>query len=164
MDSDLLSVLYDKYRKELYLYIYSLCRNRDVSEDILQETFLKAMLSLSENHKNIRAWLYLVARNLYYNFAKKEQGKVSIEDAQEVFCEDSVIDKIIFADRTKALYQAISSLDRLKREVLVLQYFGALPQREIAAVLSLTPENVRVLSFRGKKEIKKYMEAKGYDI
>ena len=164
MDSDLLSVLYDKYRKELYLYIYSLCRNRDVSEDILQETFLKAMLSLSENHKNIRAWLYLVARNLYFNFAKKEHGKVSIEDAADVVCEDIVIDKIISADRTKALYQAIGSLDRLKREVLVLQYFGALPQREIAAVLSLTPENVRVLSFRGKKEIKKYMEAKGYDI
>ena len=164
MESRILSEIYNKYHKELYLYIYSLCRDRDVSDDILQETFLKALLSLSEGHKNIRAWLYMVARNLYFNYINKEKDKLSIEDAEDIFWEDCVIDKIIAAEKTKTLYQAIGCLGRIKREVLVLRYFAGLSQKEIASVLNLTPENVRVLSLRGKKEIKKYMEAKGYDI
>lgn len=49
-------------------------------------------------------------------------------------------------------------LDMKKREVLQLQYFGELSQKEIAAVLRMTPENVRVLAYRAKKELKKYME------
>ena len=75
MDEKLLRELYKKYYKELYLYLYSLCKNRELSEDILQETFLKAILSLKDNHTNMRAWLYTVARNLYFNYSKKEKHK-----------------------------------------------------------------------------------------
>jgi len=45
-----------------------------------------------------------------------------------------------------------------------LQYFAGLSQRDIAAVLHLTPENVRVLAYRGKRELRSYMEGSGYDI
>ena len=164
MNTDLLRQLYRKYQNEIYLYLYSLSHNRELAQDLMQETFLKAILSLSDDHTNMRAWLYLVARNLYFNYINKEKDKLSIEDAEDIFWEDCVIDKIIAAEKTKTLYQAIGCLGRIKREVLVLRYFAGLSQKEIASVLNLTPENVRVLSLRGKKEIKKYMEAKGYDI
>ena len=45
-----------------------------------------------------------------------------------------------------------------------MQYFGGLSQKEIAAVLHLTPENVRVLSYRAKRELKAYMEENDYDL
>lgn len=65
MEKDILKQLYQKYRKEIYLYLYSLCKNSSLAEDLLQETFLKALLSLPDDHTNMRAWLYLVARNLF---------------------------------------------------------------------------------------------------
>ena len=165
MDSRLLKELYHKYHRELFLYIYSLCRNRELSEDIVQETFLKAIFSLSDNHTNMRAWLYMVARNLYLNLAKKEKGRVDIELLRDVSSRDcEVLQQIIEQERTRLLYEALQRLDRVKREILVMQYFGRLSQRDIALVLHLTPENVRVLSYRGKRELKKYMEANGYDI
>lgn len=165
MDSEFLKGLYRLYHKELFLYIYSLCKNRELSEDVLQETFLKAILSLPDNHTNMRAWLYMVARNLYLNFVKKEKGKVDIDELREVPANESdVITQVIAKENTRLLYQALQKLDTAKREVLLLQYFGGLSQKEIALVLHFTPENVRVLSFRGKRELKKYMEAKGYDI
>ena len=40
-----------------------------------------------------------------------------------------------------------------------MQYFGGMSQKEIAAILYITPENVRVLAYRAKKELKKYLES-----
>ena len=57
MDKKILEETYQKFQKELYLYLFSLFQNRQLTEDLLQETFLKALLSLSDSHGNIRAWL-----------------------------------------------------------------------------------------------------------
>lgn len=165
MDSTLLKRLYEMYHKELYLYIYSLCSNREVAEDLLQETFLKAILSLPDSHTNMRAWLYMVAKNFYFNFAKKEKGKVNLDEIKETpSSEPPMIEHIIANERRRLCFEALQSLKGVKKEVLILQYFGGLSQKEIAAVLHLTPENVRVLSYRGKKELRKFLEVSGYDI
>lgn len=165
MDSRLLKELYQAYHKELYLYIYSLSGNREVAEDLLQETFLKAILSLPDSHTNMRAWLYTVARNLYFNFAKKEKSKVNLDEIKNLPCvESDVTEHIIANERRRLCFEALQSLQGAKKEVLILQYFGGLSQKEIAAVLHLSAENVRVLSFRGKKELRKFLEVSGYDI
>lgn len=83
MDKQILQQLYAEYGKEILLYLYSLCRSWDMAEDLMQETFEKALLSLSDNHTNMRAWLYLVARNLCFNAIKKEKRHISIEDFEE---------------------------------------------------------------------------------
>ena len=49
-------------------------------------------------------------------------------------------------------------LEIKKREVIQMQYFGGMSQKEIAAVLHITPENVRVLAYRAKKDLKRYLE------
>ncbi|MBQ4504776.1 MAG: hypothetical protein II983_03805 [Firmicutes bacterium] len=55
MENQLLYELYEAYAGELSLYLYSICRDRELSKDLLQEVFLKAMLSLSTDHTNFRA-------------------------------------------------------------------------------------------------------------
>ena len=67
MDSEMLCQFYRCYASEIYLYLYSLCKNRELAEDLMQEVFLKALLSLSDAHTNMRAWLYKVARNTCLN-------------------------------------------------------------------------------------------------
>ena len=118
MDEKLLRELYKKYYKELYLYLYSLCKNRELSEDILQETFLKAILSLKDNHTNMRAWLYTVARNLYFNYSKKEKHQNDYDEISELATDGTeVIEKIIKIEENRLLYKAMQSIDRRKREV-----------------------------------------------
>lgn len=166
MNKKLLQQLYETYRQELYIYICSLCHNTTLADDLLQETFLKAILSLPDNHTNMRAWLYMVARNLYFNYIKKESKKVYIENENELGNEmdTDLLDRMIFNDKKKILYQALNHLPEKKREILTLQYFGGLSQKEIAVILHITPENVRVLACRAKRELKSYMEEMGYDI
>lgn len=167
MDNHLLKQLYQKYHKEIYLYLYSLCKNRDLAEDLTQETFLKAILSLPNEHTNVRAWLYMVARNLYFNHKKKEGKQVALEEFGDDVCDENtseVLEHLLQDERRRLLYQALQHLNEDKREVLILQYFGGLSQKEIAALLRKTPENIRILAYRGKKELREYMEANGYDI
>lgn len=162
MEQKLLTLVYEKYHRELYLYIYSLSRNHHIAEDLTQETFLKALLSLPEEHGNIRAWLYMVARNLFFNYREKASRNVSLEEEMERPVEEKdLLANMIENERKLQLYQALKKLDMKKREILLLQYFGDLSQKEIAAVLHITLENVRVLAYRAKKELKKYMEQQG---
>lgn len=72
MKHDLIDRVYRMYGREIYLYLYSLSKDHSLAEELRQETFLKAILSLPDSHTNVRAWLYTVARNLFYNTAKRE--------------------------------------------------------------------------------------------
>ena len=75
-----------------------------------------------------------------------------------------MIEHIIENEQRQLCYEALQSIGGVKKEVLILQYFGGLSQKEIAATLHITPENVRVLSYRAKKELRKFMEENGYEI
>ena len=86
MDNEILLKLYSLYQKELYLYLYSFCGDRHLAEDLLHETFLKALLALPDGHTNMRAWLYMVARNLFYNQQKKKSREILMEE-QDYFSE-----------------------------------------------------------------------------
>ncbi|MDO4276110.1 MAG: RNA polymerase sigma factor [Eubacteriales bacterium] len=166
LDRGLLEEMYERYYREIYLYVYSICGRRSMAEDILQETFLKAFIALKDSHTNMRAWLYMVARNLCYNCMRKERAMILLEEVEEkrrVSCDD-VLDQVIDDERKREIWDALEKIGGTKKEVLVLQYFGGFRQAEIAAMLHLTPQNVRVLAYRARKELKSYLEVRDYDI
>ena len=72
--------------------------------------------------------------------------------------DEDLLEKILEEENRRILYQAIRRVEVKKREVIQMQYFGGMSQKEIAAVLHITPENVRVLAYRAKKELKKDLE------
>lgn len=159
--------LYHQYGKELFLYLYSMCQQKELAEDLLQETFLKAILALPDSHTNMRAWLYKVARNLFYNLYKRNMREICDEEYLKKISKlevDEFLEEYIFKQETRILYTAMQKLSPVKREVLELQYFGQMPLKEIANVLQLSQENARVLSHRAKKDLKKLMEVEGYEV
>lgn len=166
MDTEPLRLLYRKYQNEIYLYLYSLCHNQELAEDLTQETFLKAILSLKNDHVNVRAWLYLVARNLYFNYRNKEKRIIPLEELETSVPDDtaSLLEHLIKDEQKKLLYRALEHLPERQREILLLHYFNGLSLKEVAVILKQTPENIRVQAYRGKKELKKYMEVHDHDL
>lgn len=164
MDKDILKQLYELYSEELLVYLYLLCHSYTLAEDLMQETFLKAILSLPDQHTNMRAWLYFVARNLYFNHLKKHKREVPYSEACYETENDKILDILIQDEKKRMLYQALGQIEGQKKEVLILQYFSGLNGKQIADTLGLTPENVRVLSYRAKRELKHILEVNGYDI
>ena len=158
----MLEALYQRYYKELYIFVFSLCGSESVTDDILQDTFLKALLTLKDSHTNMRAWLYMVARNLYYNYYNRQKKQMTIEasdfehaameihiSGREDLIQSDILEEVLQKEEKKQLLQ--------KKEVILLQYFGDFSQKEIAAMLKITPGNVKVLSYRAKKELKEYL-------
>lgn len=170
MDSDLLTKIYRAYAREIYLYLYSLCNNKAMAEDLMQEVFVKAMCSLPESHSNFRAWLYRVAKNLCMNEIKRCGRQVLVSDTSDVVDtertqqKDSVLEQMLQTEKERILYDGLQQLDWRQREILTLQYFSGFSAKQIAFFLKLTPENVRILAHRGRKQLKEYMEEHGYEI
>lgn len=174
MDKDMLRQFYRRYADEIYLYLYSLCKSRETAEDLMQEVFLKALLSLPDQNENLRAWLYKVARNACFNELrnrKRELQSEYIEDisasARESLQEnssDNLVDELIRSEQRRFLYEAMLKLPDRQREILELFYFSELSIKEIAEIMRLTSQNVRVLAYRAKKKLREYMEVKGYEL
>ena len=170
MENDVLAVVYRTYSREIYLYLYGLSHNRQLSEDLMQETFVKALITVGTADMGIRAWLYKVARNLYFNTYRKDKrliiGLENAENKAEIReeIEESPLSKLLRTEREEVLYKALNKLEGKKREVLLLQYFSGLSGKDIAKLLDITTENARILAFRGKKELKLYLEEAGYEI
>ena len=170
MENEVLVRFYRAYSREIYLYLYGLSHNRQLSEDLMQETFVKALITVVTADTGIRAWLYKVARNLYFNTYRKDKRLIiglenagnKVEIREEI--EESPLSKLLTTEREEALYKALNKLEGKKREVLLLQYFSGLSGKDIAKLLDITTENVRILAFRGKKELKLYLEEAGYEI
>lgn len=165
MDGKLLSILYEKYSREILLYVYSLSHSWEVAEDITQEVFIKAILSLPDSNSNVRAWLYTVARNLSFNYMRRMKYNENLVEklSKGLSRQEHTLATIIEDERNRELYDAINSLDARYREVLILQYYQGLSQKEISKILQISPENVRVLVHRAKAKLKEYLE-KDHDI
>lgn len=163
MENNLVKKIYILYSKEIYLYIYSICHSKEIAEDLTQETFVKAILSLANSHKNMRAWLYIVARNLTYNYLRKHNKEI-IKD--EIIVEEfnEPVDEIIKNEDKRYLYKTLFKIKSETREILILKYFNGLSIKEISSITNLTEQNIKVIIHRGKRKVRKIMEEEGYEI
>ena len=62
------------------------------------------------------------------------------------------------------LYEAMLKLPDRQREILELFYFSEMSMKQIAEIMKLTPQNVRVLAYRAKKQLREDMEVKEYEL
>ena len=142
MDKDMLRQFYRRYADEIYLYLYSLCKSRETAEDLMQEVFLKALLSLPDQNENLRAWLYKVARNACFNELRNRKRELQSEHIEDISASareslqenssDNLVDELIRSEQRRFLYEAMLKLPDRQREILELFYFSELSIKEIA--------------------------------
>jgi RNA polymerase sigma-70 factor (ECF subfamily) len=183
VDKDLLMELYQTYYDPIYRYLLSLTRDSALAEDLTQETFLKAIISLPETHSNLRAWLYLVAKNLYIDHLRKDRGDVHLDvqmlrdakpsgtgaeegalNASAAFVtQDSPEQQYLNYEQSVMVEKALQQLSQPSQSILRMMYYDGMTQKEIAEFLGLSPGNVRVLASRGKKRLKEALEQQNTD-
>ena len=73
MESDVLRELYEKYHQKAYLYVLSLCRDKETAEDIVSEGFEKAFLTVEGCPEGFFWWLLRVCRNLWLDTLRKQK-------------------------------------------------------------------------------------------
>jgi RNA polymerase sigma factor (sigma-70 family) len=147
---DSFSSLYNLWVDRLYQFVYSFTKSYELSEDIVQETFVKVWL----NRKNLqtqysfRSYLFTISYHLFIKEFKRQLNNPSIEEYME-YCrnkssDDDIIDKEIdFQTFMDNLKKAKDKLTPRQKEIFELNKEYNLSISEIASKLSLQEQTVR---------------------
>lgn len=154
--------IYEKYSQIVYKYIFCLTRNHELSEEIVQDTFLVAINNIDkfEGKSKFSTWLCAIAKNIYYKKIRKEKKfkKISIEYANKIVSSDIVEDIICENEEKLEIIKKFQKLDEETRNVMYLRIYADLSYDEIAEILGKTSSWARVTFFRGKEKIKENLK------
>jgi RNA polymerase sigma-70 factor (ECF subfamily) len=143
-------ILLNRHKDTVYSYINFIVRNRELAEDIFQETFVKAIITIkqgryTENGK-FRAWISRIAHNLIIDNYRQEKNEqtISNDDCEidlfnnyklsEGTIEDEMIKNQILSD----VKRLVEYLPDNQKEVLILRYYQDLSFKEIADITGVS--------------------------
>lgn len=145
--------LYQLYHKDVYYYIYSLCHNQTLSEDLTSETFYQVMLSLAsfKGKSNIKTWIFSIARNTTFKELRKRKVEISTDILPEIaYYQDYLLN-------SQEIMKYLEELSEMYQKVFQLRIDGY-SFEEIAEQLQLNPNSVRVIYHRAKNYLKEKLE------
>lgn len=150
---------YREYADEIFRFCHYRVFDRERAKDITQETFIKTWKQMADGVeiKNVRAFLYRVARNLVID-ASRKKTTTSLEDLAEAGFEpaaETTNHHDIIDGATAITY--IQKLDPMYREVLLLRFVHDFSPKEIAEHLEETQNVISVRINRGLKQLKNLM-------
>ena len=157
----ILDDIYKNYAKELYRYIFNLCRNETLAEDIMQETMLNAVMSIDKfkGECSLKTYLCRIARNIWLNYAKRAENKnIPIDDSLEFAADDSVEEQLNNKMQSQAIHRVLHTLEEPYKEVFTLRVFADLKFNDIGNLFGESANWARVTFFRAKEKIIRQLE------
>ncbi len=143
-DCKAFDVLIERYKNRVYTYIFHQVRDEYISDDIFQETFVKAIITIKqgryvENGKFL-AWITRIAHNLIIDYFRQEKSEnLQSCDDQEVnilnrreLSEDTIEDDMVLSQIHADVRNLVQALPETQREVLMMRYYKNMSFKEIA--------------------------------
>ena len=142
--------LFENYRNNLYAVAFNVCKNAEDAEDVVQDTFIQyySLKKEFDNEQHIRAWLIRVAINKAKNVNRTfwRRNKMSLEDYMETL--------VFETPESGELFETAMRLPEKYRIVINLFYYEDYTVQEIAKILKMSENNVKVRLSRGRAMLK----------
>lgn len=154
--------IYKQHSKTVYKYLYCLCQDEQLAEELTQETFYLAMKSIDtfRGDCKIQVWLCQIGKNEWFKELKRrKKARVVSMDAEigEIKSDIDVEDEFIESDTKEELYRHLEKLDEQTRNLILLKLTTGLTFKEIAEILGKSENWARVTYYRGKEKLIKMM-------
>ncbi len=150
--------IYEEYFETVNKYLFCLTHNSDISEELTQETFYRAVKKIHtfKGECKISVWLCQIAKNVWYDELRKRKKISNIDEEYILSLESSEeTENTVISNEDKIqLYKKMQKLDEQTREVIYLRITGELSFKEIANILNKTENWARVTFYRGKQKLK----------
>lgn len=151
--------IYKEYSTSVYKYLFCLTQNKEISEDLTQETFALAVKDIKKFRGDCKlsVWLCQIAKHLWYKELKKKNRSVNVsfEEIKEDVLYNETLEDIICAKEEKLkLFKDMQKLDEKSREVIYLRMIGNLSYKEIGEILGKTSNWSRVTFYRAKQKMR----------
>ena len=148
--SKAIEVLINRYKKQVFSYIFFQLRNEDIANDIFQETFFKVIKSLKTgkyfDENKLIAWIIRIAHNLiidYYRSTKKIPITSNNKEDYDLFdlmkTKDYSIEKTMIKTQThKKIKHLIHLLPKEQKEIIIMRHYMGMSFKEIADQLNIS--------------------------
>jgi RNA polymerase sigma-70 factor (ECF subfamily) len=156
--------IYDNYYERIKKFIFALVKDKWVADDLVQETFIKVQKNLNQlkEETKLSAWIFRIAYNLCQDHFRKtsqssKREQISADERQ--FIAEPLFQKEFEQHQMGACVQdKIRLLPESYQTVLVLFDLMEFSHQEIADILDISVENVKVRLHRARKKLKAILE------
>lgn len=143
-DNEAFDALIERHKNRIFNYIFHSVKDDDLANDIFQETFVKAIMTIKQGryveNGHFAAWITRIAHNLIIDFYRQEKAEnVQSSDSTEVdilnrkeLSEATVEDNIIIDQIHTDVRRLVIALPPNQREVLLMRYYKNMSFKEIA--------------------------------
>lgn len=151
--------IYRQNFSRIYSFLYRLCNDPQLTEELTQETFYQAFVSFYRfrGKSEIFTWLAAIAKHTYYHYLKKSKlglDAVSLELLADVFIgntlgnpEEELQKKVV----TESVLKMINRIPQKYKDVVMLRIYAEMSFSQVATALGISESSAKVIYFRAKK-------------
>ena len=151
-----LDQVYEMYVNDLYRYVFSLSKDHYVAEDLVQEAFYRAYLTLEDYEiSNIKAWLFKVSYHAFIDYQRKYK-RITVEDEIEKYTyvnqvtpEKTLVEK----ESLMMLLKDMDLLNEKEKNAVILCDLHELSYQEAADILDVKLNSFKSYLLRGRKKL-----------
>jgi RNA polymerase sigma-70 factor (ECF subfamily) len=159
LDEAALATIFDTYYAAIYRYAYYHTGHAQTGEDLAARVFQRLLAHLHEGRgpdRQIKAWLYRVARNLIVDEARRGQHRDHLPLDETLADDGDAPEELaLHTMQTEAVHVALLTLPDDQRDVIVLRFLAELDVAEVAAVLDVTPGALKARQHRALKALRR---------
>ncbi|MCF6279069.1 MAG: RNA polymerase sigma factor [Flavobacteriaceae bacterium] len=159
-DTNSFGILVERYQNLVFSLAIKMLKNREESEEVSQDTFIKAYKSLKSfnGESKFSTWIYRIAYNTSLDRMKKNSrfnNSIEIDNipSKDIQLTDTIFEGIERKERSEIVQRCMNQLPEDERVILHLFYFEELSLKEIGTIVSITEGNVKVKLFRARKKL-----------
>ncbi|MEJ8816446.1 RNA polymerase sigma factor [Lacibacter sp. H407] len=164
-DEHFFNLIFEKYRNQLFAYLYKVTKSKELSEEIVLDVFLKlwhGREAITEI-QNFEAFLYKVAHNKAIDFFRAAKRSQALQQAlwqaiTEAPATDNADNRLIYKNTDALIKEAINQLSPQRKKVFELRHYEDMSYAEIAATLNLSSNTVRNHLAASLQFIREYLE------
>lgn len=163
---EMMEEIFNLYYRDVYSYLYSICRDAALAEDLASETFLEALrtAALFRGEADIKTWLFTIARRRWFSHLRQKKRRVPAAQSLSEWLADSGPD---VAEHTETRALAARAAELLQREPertrgIVNMRVQGYSFYEIGVKFGVSENSARVIDFRARAKIRKLLKEEGF--
>lgn len=154
--------IYEEYAEIVYGFILRMCHDEHLAQDLLQDTFLKAIENIDTfNQKcKLTTWLCQIAKNTYFDHLRKVKKYADADLDLHTVCDKNAAPEEVFItkENEQEIHLLIHKLPEPYKEVFLLRFYAELSFKDIARIFDKSEVWGRVTYLRGKDMLLEYLQ------
>ncbi|MCH5273017.1 MAG: sigma-70 family RNA polymerase sigma factor [Lachnospiraceae bacterium] len=159
--------IYQRYQAKIYGFLFKLCADAQLAEELTQETFYRAFVAFGKykGNSSMFTWLAAIAKYTYFGYLKKEKQSrdaIALEDVVDFYMtqsyQDSAEDKLLRREITEKVREVLKELPQKSLEVVALRIYAEMSFKQVAETMEISESSAKVLYFRAKNMLKERLQ------